>query len=192
MISCISLTRTLIGATLSFLVVAPHPVAAQTTVPKSGDIRAERSLMQTAAATPNLSTLVRYIRKAGLADTLSKWGPFTIFAPTNAAFARLPRRTVSALLADPSRLRSLLLRHVLVGSAFKHHVLDLTEAVMVSGDTIAIRPDSGGARLNERAKVVGWTRRASNGVIHTIDHVLIAPRRARALVAGGSRPASRR
>ena len=131
--------------------------------------------MQSAIATGRFATLTRYIERAGLADTLSNWGPFTIFAPTDAAFARLPRRTTTALLADSARLRKLLLSHIFVGSAFKHHILGLREAIMIQGDTVRIRIADGGARLNERANITSWTLRASNGVIHTIDRVLLPP-----------------
>ena len=143
----------------------------------------ERNLMEVAAATPKFTTLVRYIRKAGLTDTLSHWGPFTLFAPTNAAFAALPRRTVAALMADSTRLRALLLRHILVGSAFQRHLVDLREAIMMSGDTMTITHRGAVIRLDDRAEVIAWTLRASNGVIHTIDKVIL-PRKSSALARG--------
>lgn len=182
--------RTLVAGafvTVLFVVmtITPHTVAAQAATgraasPKPHRDTVERDLVQTAIAAGQFKTLVRYIKKAGLADTLSHWGPFTIFAPTDAAFASLPKRTVDALMADPARLRALLQYHIFVGSAFKHHILDLSESIMMQGDTVKIHTANGGARLNERASVLSWTLRASNGVIHTIDRVLVPPARQRA------------
>ncbi len=169
------------------LSIAPNTVAAQADARKARRDSVERNLTQSAIATGRFTTLMRYVDRAGLADTLSNWGPFTIFAPTDAAFARLPLRTTTALLADTARLRKLLLYHIFVGSAFKHHILDLSESIMMQGDTVRIRVVDGGARLNERANITSWTLRASNGVIHTIDRVLLPPTSRRSGVRGTKR-----
>src|SRR5690606_29540184 len=134
------------------------------------------SIAEIAAADPNFSTLVAALSAAGLVDTLAGEGNFTVFAPTNDAFAALPEGTVDALLADPSGdLTQILLYHVVDGVARAADVVGMSEATTLNGAPIAIAVVDGAVRLNESANVVTTDIEATNGVIHVIDSVLLPP-----------------
>jgi len=137
--------------------------------------QATQNIVQTAQASGRFKTLVTLVRRAGLAGALSGHGPFTVFAPTDAAFAKVPKATLARLGSDPALLRKVLLYHVVAGrltaaQVVKHHSLKTLNGqrlrVTVHGDTVRV----GGAR------VVTANVTASNGVIHAIDAVLIPPR----------------
>ena len=117
------------------------------------------------------TTLVVAIKAAGLEETLTEEGPFTVFAPTNEAFAKLPEGTVEALLADPVKLKKVLLYHVVAGSVTSEQVVKLTEAETLEGSTIAVNAKNG-VLIND-AQVVKADIAASNGTVHVIDTVLI-------------------
>ena len=132
------------------------------------------SIAEIAAGDPNFSTLVAALDAAGLVETLAGEGNFTVFAPTNDAFAALPEGTVDTLLADPSGdLTQILLYHVVDGVARAADVVNLTEAATLNGETVAIAVVDGGVQLNEAVNVVTTDIEASNGVIHVIDGVLL-------------------
>ena len=151
----------------------PLPTEAPTEEPTAEPLP---SIAEIAAGDPNFSTLVAALSAAGLVDTLAGEGNFTVFAPTNDAFAALPEGTVDALLADPSGdLTQILLYHVVDGVARAADVVGMTEATTLNGAPIAIAVVDGGVRLNESANVVTTDIEASNGVIHIIDSVLLPP-----------------
>ena len=102
-------------------------------------------------------------------------GPFTVFAPTDAAFAALPAGTLDGLLKDPAALKKVLLYHVVSGSVTADKVVGLTSATSVEGAPIAISVKDGTVYLNDSAKVVTPDVMASNGVIHVIDKVILPP-----------------
>lgn len=126
-----------------------------------------------AAANPNLSTLATALRVAGLDATLAAGGPFTVFAPTNAAFAALPAATLNGLLANPAQLAQVLLFHVASGQVLSNQ---LTNGQNVTTLRTGARPLvinlTGGVRV-DAANVVGADVRALNGVVHVIDAVLL-------------------
>ena len=126
-----------------------------------------------AAANPNLSTLATALRVAGLDATVATGGPFTVFAPTNAAFAALPAATLNGLLANPAQLAQVLLFHVVSGQVLS---TQLTNGQNVTTLRAGARPLvvnlSGGVRI-DTASVVGADIRALNGVVHVIDSVLL-------------------
>ncbi|TFG68217.1 MAG: fasciclin domain-containing protein, partial [Thermomicrobiales bacterium] len=107
--------------------------------------------------------------------TLQGPGPFTVFAPTDEAFAALPEGTLDALLADPEALKNILLYHVVSGEVTADQVVGLTSADSVEGSPIAISVTDGTVYLNENAKVVTADVMTSNGVIHVIDAVILPP-----------------
>jgi len=117
------------------------------------------------------TTLVAAVKAAGLEDVLNGEGPFTVFAPTDEAFAKLPAGTVESLLKDPAALKSILLYHVVSGEVMAADVVKLTEAATVNGQMVAIDATKG-VRVNG-ANVVKADVKASNGVIHVIDTVLL-------------------
>jgi uncharacterized surface protein with fasciclin (FAS1) repeats len=131
------------------------------------------NIVQTAVSAGSFTTLVTAVQAAGLATTLSNDGPFTVFAPTDEAFGALPAGTVDALLQDPQALASVLLYHVVAGEVFAADVANLTSATTLEGAMIAI-DTSNGVMINN-AKVIQADVRASNGVIHVIDKVLLPP-----------------
>ncbi len=121
------------------------------------------------------NTLVAAVQAAGLVDTLSGEGPFTVFAPTDEAFAALPEGTLDALLADPEALAEILTYHVVSGKVLAADVVGLTSATSVQGSDIAIEVVDGGVVLNGSANVVTTDVEASNGVVHIIDAVILPP-----------------
>ena len=134
-----------------------------------------KDIVQTATDAGSFSTLLKAAAAAGLVETLQGKGPFTVFAPTDAAFAALPAGTLEGLLADPAALKKVLLYHVVSGSVTADNVVGLTSATSVEGSPIAISVKDGTVYLNDSAKVVTPDVTASNGVIHVIDKVILPP-----------------
>jgi transforming growth factor-beta-induced protein len=126
----------------------------------------------TAAAAGVFNTLLAAVEAAGLLETLQGPGPFTVLAPTDAAFAALPEGTVESLLANPEALAEVLLYHVIIGAVRAEQVVTLSEATMANGQTVSISVNGGGVQVND-ANVVATDIEATNGVIHVIDAVLI-------------------
>jgi transforming growth factor-beta-induced protein len=126
----------------------------------------------TAAAAGVFNTLLAAVQAAGLLETLQGPGPFTVLAPTDAAFAALPEGTVESLLANPEALAEVLLYHVIIGAVRAEQVVTLSEATMANGQTVSISVNGGGVQVND-ANVVATDIEATNGVIHVIDAVLI-------------------
>jgi uncharacterized surface protein with fasciclin (FAS1) repeats len=146
------------------------PALAQTPTPApTGDI------VDTAAA-GQFTTLVRAVQAAGLVDTLEGPGPFTVFAPTDAAFAKLPAGTLDDLLRpeNKARLAAILTYHVVPGRVTAAEVARLEEAETVNGETVDVKADGGGVMIND-ARVTAADVAASNGVIHVIDAVMLPP-----------------
>jgi uncharacterized surface protein with fasciclin (FAS1) repeats len=126
----------------------------------------------------NFSTLLTAVEAAGLAETLGGEGPFTVFAPTNEAFEAIDEATLNALLEDTETLEQVLLYHVVEGEVPSDDVVNLDEVETVQGSTISVIPstvDGGTVTLNESVEVTEVDIMASNGVIHSIDTVLIPP-----------------
>ena len=135
-----------------------------------------QNIVQLAASNPQFSTLVSLVKEAGLVKTLSGKGPFTVFAPTNAAFAKVPAETLAALKADPDKLRSVLTYHVVAGKVPASQVVTLNgkSVKTVEGSTVRITVKGKSVRVND-AKVTKTDLMAKNGVIHVINGVLIPP-----------------
>jgi uncharacterized surface protein with fasciclin (FAS1) repeats len=131
------------------------------------------TIVAVAAANPDFSTLVTAVKAAGLVDTLNSKGPFTVFAPTNEAFAKLPAGTVESLLKpeNKEKLAAILTYHVVSGKVLAADVVKLKSANTVNGKAVTIDA-SKGVKVNN-AKVTATDIKASNGVIHVIDTVLI-------------------
>ena len=125
-------------------------------------------IVATASAAGSFTTLVAAVEAAGLAETLKGDGPFTVFAPTDEAFAKLPEGTVEALIGDPERLREILLYHVVAGKVTSEQVVALDRATTASGADLDIEVADGTVRVND-ANVVKTDIETSNGVIHVVD-----------------------
>ena len=134
----------------------------------------QRTIAQTAAASGQFSTLTTLLKKAGLVSTLGRPGPYTVFAPTNAAFAKVPKQTVDALLADKAKLRAVLLYHVVPGKVTAAKVVKLSSAKTANGERVRIRVRGSTVYVNG-AKVTKADVMATNGVIHVVDRVLVPP-----------------
>jgi uncharacterized surface protein with fasciclin (FAS1) repeats len=133
-------------------------------------------IVAVAKSAGTFTTLVAAVEAAGLAETLMGPGPYTVFAPTDEAFAKLPEGTVENLLLPENleQLKAILLYHVVSGSVMAADVVTLSEATTVNGATIAITVGEG-VVLNGTTNVVTTDITASNGVIHVIDSVLLPP-----------------
>jgi uncharacterized surface protein with fasciclin (FAS1) repeats len=128
-------------------------------------------VVDTAVSAGNFKTLATALQAAGLIETLKGSGPFTVFAPTDEAFAKLPAGALDALLKDKQRLSAVLTYHVVPGRVMAADVVKMTSAKTVQGGSLAIRADKG--VTVDGAKVVKTDIQSSNGVIHVIDAVLM-------------------
>ena len=149
------------AAALTF--VAARPGAAQT-----------QDIVDVAASAESFQTLVAAVQAAGLVETLKGDGPFTVFAPTDEAFAKLPAGTVDDLLKPENRdkLISILTYHVVPGKVMASDVVSLEQAETVQGQSVSIKVDHGKVMIND-AQVVKTDINATNGVIHVIDAVIL-------------------
>jgi uncharacterized surface protein with fasciclin (FAS1) repeats len=133
-----------------------------------------KDIVDTAVAAGSFNTLAAALKAAGLVDTLKGQGPFTVFAPTDEAFAKLPAGTVENLLKpeNKDKLVSILTYHVVPGDVTSNQVVKLSEAKTVNGKDVKVIVN-GGSVMIDNAKVIKADVKASNGVIHVIDTVLI-------------------
>jgi len=130
------------------------------------------TIVDIAAGNERFSTLVTALSEAGLVETLNGEGPFTVFAPTNEAFAALPAGALESLLADKEALTQVLLYHVTPGTYMASDVVKLDSADTAAGMPVKISAGNDGVMINE-SRVVITDIQASNGVIHVIDRVLL-------------------
>ena len=130
-----------------------------------------KNLVETAVEAGSFKTLVKAVKAAGLVETLAKQGPFTVFAPTDDAFAKLPKGTVEGLLQDKQKLTKVLTYHVLSGKVMSKQAAGLRSAKTLQGQEISI-DSSKGVRINN-ANVIKADIETSNGVIHVIDTVIL-------------------
>ena len=131
------------------------------------------SVADTIAANPQLSTLSSLVAKAGLTDTLKGSGPFTLFAPTNEAFDKVPAKTLSTLAADPAKLKAILTYHVIPGKVMAAEIKN-GNVKTVNGANIAVSK-AGEFVTVEDALVQKADIAATNGVVHIVDSVLMPP-----------------
>ncbi len=149
------------------LAVAVLPATLHAGTPAHADI------VDTAVAAGSFKTLATALQAAGLVDTLKGPGPFTVFAPNDEAFAKIPKADLEALLADKAKLTKVLTYHVVPGKVMAADVVKLKEAKTVQGQSLRIDTSSG-VKV-DGANVVKTDILASNGVIHVIDAVLLPP-----------------
>jgi uncharacterized surface protein with fasciclin (FAS1) repeats len=142
--------------------------------PTTTSAQAEKDIVDTAVAAGSFKTLAAALQAAGLIDTLKGEGPFTVFAPTDEAFAKLPAGTVENLLKpeNKAKLTRILTYHVVSGKVMAADVVKMKSAKAVSGDPITIASRNGGVMVNN-ARVLTADIAASNGVIHVIDTVIM-------------------
>jgi uncharacterized surface protein with fasciclin (FAS1) repeats len=132
----------------------------------------EKNIIDIASSDPRFSTLTTAVIEAGLVEVLSGEGPFTVFAPTDEAFSKLPNETLQAVLADKEQLTAILTYHVLSGKVMSEDVVKISSAETVQGGELKIEVVGNSVMVNN-ARVIITDIEASNGVIHVIDTVLI-------------------
>ena len=137
---------------------------------------AEKDIVDTAIAAGQFQTLAAALEAAGLVATLKGEGPFTVFAPTDEAFAKLPSGTVESLLKEENKdqLTAILTYHVVPGKVMAADVAEIDEAQTVNGKMIDIEVDGSSVKVND-ATVTAADIAAANGVIHVIDTVILPP-----------------
>jgi uncharacterized surface protein with fasciclin (FAS1) repeats len=129
------------------------------------------TIVDIAVQAGSFKTLVQAVQAAGLVETLSGEGPFTVFAPTDEAFAQIPAETLQAVLADKEKLTAILTYHVVSGKLMAADVVRSTQLQTVQGQSITVSTE-GGVRVDD-ANVVQTDIEADNGVIHVIDKVIM-------------------
>lgn len=137
---------------------------------RAGD-HGQKDIVDTAVAAGSFKTLAAALQAAGLVDTLKGAGPFTVFAPTDAAFAKIPKADLDALLQDKAKLTKVLTYHVVAGKVMASDVAKLSQAKTVEGQSVTFDTKSG-VKV-DGANVVKADVLASNGVIHVIDSVIL-------------------
>lgn len=130
------------------------------------------TIVEVAQDAGSFTTLVKAVTEAGLVDVLQGSGPFTVFAPTDEVFAKLPAGTLENVLADKEKLKAILTYHVVPGKVMAADVVGLTEATTVQGGKLSITAENGHVKIDD-ANVIQTDIMADNGVIHVIDSVLM-------------------
>ena len=154
-------------------VVAAIAAGAVIAAPSSArPAQAESTIVETAVAAGNFDTLVSLVKQAGLAETLSGDGRFTVFAPTDAAFAKVPKKTLEALGQDKAMLKSVLLYHVADGRLTAKRVIKRSSIKTLNGKRVRVRVRNGNVFVNQ-SKVIAADVPASNGIIHAVNRVLL-------------------
>jgi uncharacterized surface protein with fasciclin (FAS1) repeats len=143
-------------------------------VPTAASAAPSKDIVQTAQAAGQFRTLTKLVRAAGLQRTLSGQTRYTVFAPTDAAFAKVPKATLDALAKNRQQLRKVLLYHVVPGTVTARKVMKLRSARTAEGSRVRFRVRNGAVYVNN-ARVTAADVRASNGVIHVINRVLLPP-----------------
>lgn len=138
----------------------------------SSTAAAEGNIVETAVGAGKFDTLVSLVEEAGLAETLATGGNFTVFAPTDAAFAKVPKKTLTALAADPAKLKAVLLYHVVKGELRANRVMKRSSIETLNGASVTVRVTRGVVKV-DNARVLQANVEASNGVIHAINRVLM-------------------
>jgi transforming growth factor-beta-induced protein len=132
----------------------------------------DKDIVDTAVADGRFTTLVAAVKAAGLVETLKSDGPFTVFAPTDDAFAKLPEGTVEKLLGDIPSLKNILLYHVVSGKVSSSEVVKLSSAPSALGKDLSVMVKDGKVFI-DKSQVIITDIKTSNGIIHVIDTVLI-------------------
>lgn len=181
------------GSFLALTLAASSLASAQQPCPLSGKPvstvstkshpAADKTIVETAVGAADLSTLVAAVKQGQLVETLSGKGPFTVFAPVNSAFAKLPAEAIADLLKDENRaqLQAILTYHVVAGKVMAADVVKLKEAKTVNGAAVNIRVEDGKVFIND-AQVIKTDITCSNGVVHLIDSVIMPPAKAPSIV----------
>jgi uncharacterized surface protein with fasciclin (FAS1) repeats len=162
-----SMAKNILGFVLLCAFVICAPVSSRAAAP-------DKDIVETAVAAGDFKTLATALTEAGLIETLKGKGPFTVFAPTDEAFAKIPKSDLDKLLKDKDALKKVLLYHVVSGKVTSADVVKMHSATTVQGSTVKIAVKGKTVMINS-SKVVKADIETSNGVIHVIDTVLMPP-----------------
>jgi uncharacterized surface protein with fasciclin (FAS1) repeats len=162
--------------TALLLLIVVAALAAAPLGSTAGSTRKNGDIVATATAAGTFTTLTKLLKRAGLVSALKQPGPYTVFAPTDAAFKKVPKKTLKALLANKAKLKAVLLYHVVAGEVPAADVVTLHSATTLNGKKVRIRVSGSNVFVNS-AKVVKADVMATNGVIHVVNRVLIPPAR---------------
>jgi transforming growth factor-beta-induced protein len=184
-----ALTATVLAATTAFAIDAQYSGQADTKPAATAGTaaKAPATIVKTAQDAGQFKVLCELLVAANLVDTLNSAGPFTVFAPTDAAFGKLPPETLASLKKDPKALGEILTYHVVAGNNGAAEVMKAKELVTVQGQPIMITVKEGKVMLNNGATVTTADVKASNGVIHVIDTVITPPAKKDASSAAGAK-----
>lgn len=172
-----ALSITLLVACAGEKTDAAPPAADSVAAAPAMEAAAPKDIIETAVAAGTFNTLAKALTEAGLIETLKGTGPFTVLAPTDEAFAKIPAKDLEALLADKAALTKVLTYHVISGNVPASTVTTLTEATSLEGSKIMIKVVDGKVMLNGASEVTATDVAASNGVIHVINTVLMPPKK---------------
>jgi uncharacterized surface protein with fasciclin (FAS1) repeats len=161
-----------VSAAAAVALAAAGPASAAAPVDRPATAAAEKNIVETAVAAGKFTTLTALLNQAGLAPTLQNQGAFTVFAPTDAAFAKVPKATLDALAKDKAKLRAVLLYHVAKGKLTAAKVVKRNSIKTLNGQRVRVRVRDGKVFVGG-ARVSTPDVAASNGVIHVINKVLI-------------------
>jgi uncharacterized surface protein with fasciclin (FAS1) repeats len=184
-----ALAATVLAATTAFAIDAQYSGQADTkpAATAGATAKAPATIVKTAQDAGQFKVLCELLVAANLVDTLNGPGPFTVFAPTDAAFGKLPPETLASLKKDPKALGQILTYHVVAGNNGAADVMKAKELVTVQGQPIMITVKEGKVMLNNGATVTTADIKASNGVIHVIDTVILPPAKKDAAAATGAK-----
>ena len=163
--------------TTKLLTIAMMAIFTLSAIAGGSHKKKSKDIVDTAVSPGSFNTLVAAVKAAGLVDTLKGDGPFTVLAPTDEAFAKLPAVTIENLLKPENKgqLAAILTYHVVSGKVKAKDVVNLTEATTVQGSNVDIMVKDGGVVLNGSSNVITTDIGTSNGVIHVIDTVILPP-----------------
>ncbi len=166
-------TYTRLAALVAVLAMAIGLVAGSSSAGAKKSTK-KQTIAEIAGGSSQFDTLTSLLGQAGLVETLDGKGRFTVFAPTDAAFAKVPKSTLDALAADPDQLKAVLLYHVASGRLTAKKVVRRSSIKTLNGASVKVRVTKRGVKVND-AKVVKTDIKASNGVVHVINKVLLPP-----------------
>ncbi|MDX2042582.1 MAG: fasciclin domain-containing protein [Acidobacteriota bacterium] len=141
-------------------------------MPVAANVNADKDIVDTAVGAGSFNTLVTAVKEAGLVETLKGNGPFTVFAPTDEAFAKIPKATLEGLLKDKEALKKVLLYHVVAGKVMAADVVKIKAAKTVQGSSAKVTVKDGKVMI-DNANVIKTDIGCTNGVIHVIDTVIM-------------------
>ena len=168
------MSRKMFSVLSIFFLVFTFIISSKLNATDHNNLAKEMDIVETALNAGSFTTLATALTETGLVDALKGEGPFTVFAPNDEAFKKLPKGTLENLLKDKEALKNILLYHVVSGNVVAKDVVKLSKATTLSGQDVKIKVKGKTVKINN-SKVISADVKAKNGVIHVIDTVLMPP-----------------